>query len=67
MNIRILDHISNTMVDAESLTARIQAICYSLEHHTFLSAQDREKLLIELKQLVEQRRLVLEALKTKDE
>ena len=49
-------------VDYGILTDRINFICYKLEHNTFLSAQDREILLAELKELVEKRKKLAETL-----
>jgi len=49
-------------VDYDTLTERIQFICYKLEHYTFLSAEDRKKLLQELRSLVEQRNKLTELL-----
>lgn len=42
-------------VDYSTLTERINFICHKLEHYSFLSAADREKLLLELRELIEQR------------
>ena len=49
-------------VDYSSLTVRINHICYKLEHHSFMSAENKQKLLKELKELVEQRNKLAETL-----
>lgn len=49
-------------VDYSALTERINQICYKLEHYTFMSAEDRDKLLKELKEIVTQRNKLAETL-----
>jgi hypothetical protein len=49
-------------VDYSALTERINFICYKLEHYSFASAEDREKLLKELKEVVALRNKLAETL-----
>lgn len=46
----------------DGFTQRINLICYKLEHYSFLTKNDREKLELELKDLVRQRSLLLQTL-----
>ncbi len=47
----------------DSFTERINFICYQLEHYKFLTAKDKKKLKLELKNLIEKRTKLLETLK----
>lgn len=44
-----------SFVNSDTLTERINHICYKLEHYAFLSKSDKEKLLLELNHLIERR------------
>jgi hypothetical protein len=50
-------------VDYSTLTDRINFICYKLEHYTFMSAEDRDRLTKELNELINQRDKLAELLR----
>lgn len=52
-------------MDYNTLTERIHQLCYKLEHNSFLTMEDREKLLDELNKLVQVRNKLLETLEKK--
>lgn len=50
------------IVNYNTLTERINHICYKLEYYTFLSAEDRANLLKELNKLIDERNKLAETL-----
>ena len=50
----------DVLLDNSDLTERINMICYKLEHYIFIPKDLRQKYIIELDELIKQRKKIME-------
>ena len=57
--------MDNTTLNYSTLTERINHLCYKIEYTSFISEATKNKLMVELKELIEQRKRLMETTKNK--